>query len=125
MARCRYTHYIYYTNIPNFGYVKCMEKILVGMASPVLEILASAVAYLLPVITFSRFFQKIPQIPDELKALYKTVWEISQKTLVNMAADRGAFIDQSQSFNIHMEETNFGKMTSMHFYGWKKARYSG
>ena len=95
------------------------------MASPVLEILASAVAYLLPVITFSQFFQKIPQIPDELKALYKTVWEISQKTLVNMAADRGAFIDQSQSFNIHMEETNFGKMTSMHFYGWKKARYSG
>ncbi|XP_003386357.1 PREDICTED: ribonucleoside-diphosphate reductase large subunit-like [Amphimedon queenslandica] len=69
--------------------------------------------------------QNIPEIPDELKVLYKTVWEISQKTLINMAADRGAYIDQSQSFNIHMGETNFGKMTSMHFYGWKKGLKTG
>lgn len=64
--------------------------------------------------------QNIDEIPDELKALYKTVWEIPQKTLINMAADRGAFVDQSQSFNVHMAETNFGKMSSMHFYAWKK-----
>ena len=64
--------------------------------------------------------QRIDDIPDSLKALYKTVWEIPQKTLINMAADRGAFVDQSQSFNVHMAETNFGKMSSMHFYAWKK-----
>jgi ribonucleoside-diphosphate reductase subunit M1 len=64
--------------------------------------------------------QNIDEVPDDLKVLYKTVWEISQKTLINMAADRGAFIDQSQSFNVHMAEPNYGKLTSMHFYGWKK-----
>jgi ribonucleoside-diphosphate reductase subunit M1 len=69
--------------------------------------------------------QNIPEIPDNLKILYKTVWEISHKTLVNMAADRGAFIDQSQSFNVHMAETNFGKMTSMHFYSWRKGLKTG
>lgn len=58
-------------------------------------------------------------IPDELKALYKTVWELRQRTLVEMAADRGAFIDQSQSFNVHMSEPNFGKLTSLHFHAWK------
>ena len=58
-------------------------------------------------------------IPDELKALYKTVWEIKQRVLVDMAADRGAFIDQSQSFNVHMSDPNFGKLTSLHFYAWK------
>jgi ribonucleotide reductase alpha subunit len=58
-------------------------------------------------------------IPDDLKALYKTVWEIKQRTLVDMAADRGAFIDQSQSFNVHMSDPNFGKLTSLHFYAWK------
>ena len=64
--------------------------------------------------------QNIDEIPDDLKKLYKTVWEISQRTLINMAADRGAFIDQSQSFNVHIAEPNFGKLTSMHFYAWKK-----
>lgn len=59
------------------------------------------------------------EIPDELKALYTTVWEIRQRTLVDMAADRGAFIDQSQSFNVHMSDPNFGKLTSLHFYAWK------
>ncbi|NXH22126.1 RIR1 reductase, partial [Bucco capensis] len=65
-------------------------------------------------------FQNIPEIPDDLKQLYKTVWEISQKTILKMAADRGAFIDQSQSLNIHIAEPNYGKLTSMHFYGWKQ-----
>eukprot|EP00488_Nonionellina_sp_1-RS-2012_P001487 TRINITY_DN2408_c0_g1_i1.p1 TRINITY_DN2408_c0_g1~~TRINITY_DN2408_c0_g1_i1.p1 ORF type:complete len:202 (-),score=73.11 TRINITY_DN2408_c0_g1_i1:346-951(-) len=64
--------------------------------------------------------QDIEEIPKDLKEIYKTVWEISQKQLINMAADRGHFIDQSQSFNIHMISPNFGKLTSMHFYGWKK-----
>ena len=58
-------------------------------------------------------------IPDDLKALYKTVWELRQRTLVEMAADRGAFIDQSQSFNVHMSDPNFGKLTSLHFHAWK------
>ena len=62
-------------------------------------------------------------IPDSLKALYKTVWEIKQRTLVDMAADRGAFIDQSQSFNVHMSDPNFGKLTSLHFYAWKASRH--
>jgi len=64
--------------------------------------------------------QKIDGIPQELKDLYKTVWEISQKVVVNMAADRGAFIDQSQSLNLHVENCTPDKMTSMHFYIWKK-----
>lgn len=66
------------------------------------------------------FLQAIPTIPDDLKELYKTVWEISQKVVIKMAADRGAFIDQSQSLNIHIAEPNYGKLTSMHFYGWKQ-----
>jgi ribonucleoside-diphosphate reductase subunit M1 len=66
--------------------------------------------------------QKIPNIPDELKALYKTVWEISQKVVIDMSADRGAFIDQSQSLNIHIAEPSFAKLSSMHFYAWEKVR---
>ena len=58
--------------------------------------------------------QSIAEIPTELKALYKTVWEISQRDILDMAADRGQFIDQSQSLNIHMRETNYQKLTSMH-----------
>lgn len=69
--------------------------------------------------------QRIKQIPDDIKALYKTVWELSQRVIIDMAADRGAFIDQSQSLNIHMAEANFGKLTSMHFYGWKKGLKTG
>ena len=69
--------------------------------------------------------QNLDEIPKDLKELYKTVWEISQKTLIDMAADRGAFIDQSQSFNIHMKGVNFQKLTSMHFYGWKKGLKTG
>lgn len=69
--------------------------------------------------------QNIRNIPDDIKALYKTVWEISQKTIVQMAADRGAFIDQSQSLNIHMREPSMGKITSMHFTGWKLGLKTG
>lgn len=69
--------------------------------------------------------QHIPNIPDDIKALYKTVWEISQKTILDMAADRAAFIDQSQSLNIHMQNPTKGKLTSMHFYGWKKGLKTG
>ena len=63
--------------------------------------------------------QKIDEIPQELKDLYKTVWEISQKTIIKMAADRAVYIDQSQSLNIHIAEPNYGKLTSMHFFAWK------
>jgi ribonucleoside-diphosphate reductase subunit M1 len=64
-------------------------------------------------------------IPTNLKAIYKTVWEIKQRVLVDMAADRGAFIDQSQSFNVFMLDPNYGKLTSLHFYSWKKGLKTG
>merc|ERR1711899_399813 len=63
--------------------------------------------------------QAVACIPDNIKKLYKTVWEISQKNVIRQAADRGAFIDQSQSLNIHIAEPNFGKMSSTHFFGWE------
>ncbi|QPB44446.1 ribonucleotide reductase large subunit, partial [Medusavirus stheno T3] len=69
--------------------------------------------------------QRIEEIPDDIKKLYKTVWEIPQRVILDMAADRGAFIDQSQSLNIHMAEVDFKKLTSMHFYGWKKGLKTG
>ncbi|XP_059819523.1 ribonucleoside-diphosphate reductase large subunit isoform X2 [Hypanus sabinus] len=69
--------------------------------------------------------QNIEAIPADLKSLYKTVWEVSQKVIIKMAADRGAFIDQSQSLNIHVAEPNYGKLTSMHFYGWKQGLKTG
>ena len=68
--------------------------------------------------------QHIDSIPAELKALYKTVWEISQKTVIKMAADRAVYIDQSQSLNIHIAEPNYAKLTSMHFYAWNQVRAS-
>lgn len=67
----------------------------------------------------------IPEIPNELKALYKTVYEISQKVIIDQAADRGAFICQSQSLNLFVENPNFGKLSSMHFYGWQKGLKTG
>jgi ribonucleoside-diphosphate reductase subunit M1 len=96
--------------------------------------------------------QRIPGLPQDLKALYKTVWEISQKvgvrpvictlliyfnlllpgrktgyantqTLIDMAADRGAYICQSQSLNVHIAEPTSAKLTSMHFYAWKKVGF--
>lgn len=69
--------------------------------------------------------QNINEIPQYIKDLYKTAWEISQKAIIEQAADRGAFICQSQSLNIFMENANFGKLTSMHFYGWKKGLKTG
>jgi len=69
--------------------------------------------------------QNIDEIPYELKQVYKTVWEYSQKDLIEMAADRGAYIDQSQSFNVHMANCTSGKLTSMHFYGWKAGLKTG
>lgn len=69
--------------------------------------------------------QYIEEIPQEVKELYKTVWEIKQKSILEMAADRGAYIDQSQSLNIHMEDTNFGKLSSLHFTAWKLGLKTG
>src|SRR6186713_1274698 len=69
--------------------------------------------------------QTIPEIPQNIKDIYKTVWEISQKTIIDMSADRGAYICQSQSLNIHLTNPNFGKLTSMHFYAWKKGLKTG
>ena len=62
--------------------------------------------------------QNIPEVPTNLKEIFKTVYEIKQKDVIDMAADRGAFIDQTQSMNIFMDSPNFAKLTSMHFYGW-------
>lgn len=69
--------------------------------------------------------QNIPGIPQNIKDLYRTVWEISQKSIIDMAADRGAYICQSQSLNIHLSDPNFAKLTSMHFYAWKKGLKTG
>ena len=69
--------------------------------------------------------QQLPNIPQEMKDLYKTVWELSQKTIIDMAADRQAFIDQSHSMNIHIMAPTMGKLTSMHFYGWSKGLKTG
>ncbi|TDS51086.1 ribonucleoside-diphosphate reductase subunit alpha [Myroides indicus] len=69
--------------------------------------------------------QNIEEIPADLKELYKTVWEIKQKTVIDMAADRGAFICQSQSLNLFMAEPNMAKLTSMHFYAWKSGLKTG
>lgn len=68
--------------------------------------------------------QNLP-VPQRIKDLYKTAWEISQKAIIDMAADRGAFICQSQSLNVFISDANFGKLTSMHFYGWRKGLKTG
>lgn len=69
--------------------------------------------------------QNIPRIPGDLKAIYKTVWEIKQRRILEMAADRGAFIDQSQSLNVHIAEPTYDKLTSMHFHAWKLGLKTG
>lgn len=69
--------------------------------------------------------QNIARIPDDIKAIYKTVWEISQKKVLDLAADRGPFICQSQSLNVHLSAPTLGQLTSMHFYGWKKGLKTG
>ena len=69
--------------------------------------------------------KEIDEIPEDLKELYKTVWEMSQKVIIDMAADRGAYICQSQSMNLFVENPNFGKLSSMHFYAWQKGLKTG
>jgi ribonucleoside-diphosphate reductase subunit M1 len=69
--------------------------------------------------------QGVAEIPNDLKKLYKTVWEISQRAIIDLAADRGAFIDQSQSMNLFVGKPNMGRLTSMHFYSWKKGLKTG
>lgn len=69
--------------------------------------------------------QGVAAIPREVKDLYRTVWEIKQKAIIDQAADRGAFICQSQSLNIHIAEPTTAKLTSMHFYAWKKGLKTG
>lgn len=69
--------------------------------------------------------QNIDRIPQHIKDLYKTVWEISQRRIIDMSADRGAYICQSQSLNLHVLNVNFGKLTSMHFHSWKKGLKTG
>jgi ribonucleoside-diphosphate reductase alpha subunit len=77
------------------------------------------------IIAHNGSIQNIPEIPKNIRDLYKTSWEISQKTLIDMAADRSAFIDQSHSLNIFMAAPDAAKLTSMHFYGWKKGLKTG
>jgi ribonucleoside-diphosphate reductase alpha chain len=69
--------------------------------------------------------QNIPEIPQPIKDLYKTVWEIKQRTVIDMAADRGAYICQSQSLNLFLQDVDFAKLTSMHFYTWNKGLKTG
>ncbi|MBI2272110.1 MAG: ribonucleoside-diphosphate reductase subunit alpha [Bacteroidetes bacterium] len=69
--------------------------------------------------------QNIDEVPQNIKDLYKTVWEIKMKTIIDMAADRGAYICQSQSLNLFIQEPNFAKLTSMHFYAWEKGLKTG
>ena len=69
--------------------------------------------------------QNITDIPDHIKVLYKTVWEISQKVIIDMARDRGFFVDQSQSMNLFLESPTVAKISSMHFYGWKAGLKTG
>jgi ribonucleoside-diphosphate reductase alpha chain len=69
--------------------------------------------------------QNVASIPDELKMLYKTVWEIKQKSIIDMSAGRGPYIDQGQSLNVFVEDPNFGKLSSMHFYAWKAGLKTG
>ena len=69
--------------------------------------------------------QNIPEIPSEIRELYKTAWEIPQKTIINLAADRAPFICQSQSLNLFLAEPSYSKISSMHFYAWKKGLKTG
>lgn len=77
------------------------------------------------VIAANGSIQDIEEIPENIRNLYRTVWEMSMKDILDMAADRGAYICQSQSLNLFMQNPNFGKLTSMHFYAWKKGLKTG
>jgi ribonucleoside-diphosphate reductase alpha chain len=69
--------------------------------------------------------QQLDELPVQMKNRYKTSWELSQKIIIDMAADRGAYICQSQSLNLFVADPNYAKLTSMHFYGWKKGLKTG
>jgi ribonucleotide reductase alpha subunit len=69
--------------------------------------------------------QGIAELPSDVKELYKTTWEISQKSVIDHAAARGIYIDQSQSLNVHLSEANYSKMASMHFYAWRAGLKTG
>ncbi|MFM7310960.1 MAG: ribonucleoside-diphosphate reductase subunit alpha, partial [Flavobacteriales bacterium] len=77
------------------------------------------------IISANGSIQNIQEIPDNLKMLYRTAWELSQKAILDMAADRGAYICQSQSLNVFMASPNFGKLSSMHFYAWERGLKTG
>ena len=68
---------------------------------------------------------KIMEIPEDIRKLFKTTWEIKQKVVIDQAVDRGAYVCQSQSLNIHLEKPTFNTLASMHFYGWKKGLKTG
>ncbi|MCW1953023.1 MAG: ribonucleoside-diphosphate reductase subunit alpha, partial [Flavobacteriia bacterium] len=74
---------------------------------------------------YKRQVQHIDIIPEDIKELYKTVWELSMKDIIDMSRHRGYFIDQSQSLNLFMENANYSKLTSMHFYAWKSGLKTG
>ena len=76
-------------------------------------------------IAYSGSIQNIPEIPQQIKDVYKTVWEISQKSIIDMASDRGRFIDQSQSLNLFIENPTVSKLSSMHMYSWKSGLKTG
>jgi len=69
--------------------------------------------------------QHLEGVPLDMKELYKTVWEVKQRSMLDMAADRGAYIDQSQSLNIHMTDATTAKLSSMHFHGWQRGLKTG
>jgi ribonucleoside-diphosphate reductase alpha subunit len=77
------------------------------------------------IITLDGSIQQIPEIPDEIKAIYKTVWELSMKSVIEQSRDRGVFVDQMQSMNLFMANPNYKKLTSMHFYAWKQHLKTG
>lgn len=77
------------------------------------------------IISANGSIQNIEEIPDDIKELYKTVWEIKQRTIIDMSADRGAFICQSQSLNLFVDNPTTSKLTSMHFHAWKKGLKTG
>ena len=77
------------------------------------------------IVAMNGSIQEIAEIPDEIKPIYKTSWELKQRTLIDMAAARGAFICQSQSLNLFVADPTYSKLTSMHFYSWKKGLKTG
>ena len=77
------------------------------------------------IIAKSGSIQHLEDVPEHIKEKYKTVWEISMRDLIDMAADRGAFVCQSQSLNLWLEDPNYSNLTSMHFYSWGKGLKTG